>query len=90
MRINPKGLRKGDAGCDPASYWKLGDDLYVVTWRELLIDIAAVFVYDMTGLRTTGKAWGLSGQATEVRNIAAGAVIEPLPTTRYPADVPFA
>ena len=84
-----KGLRKGDAGSDPTSYWKLGEDLYVVTWREILIDIAAVFLYDMRAMRTTGKAWGLPGQATEVRNIPAGAFIEALSTTGYPDDAPI-
>lgn len=82
-------MRKGDAGCDPTSYWKLGEDLYVVTRREILIDIAAVFLYDTKAMRTTGKAWGLPGQATEVRNIPAGAFIEPLSTTRYPDDAPI-
>lgn len=82
-----KGMRKGDAGCDEASSWKLGDGLYVVAWRELLIDIAAVFVYDMKARRTTGKAWGLPGNATSVRNIPAGAFIEPLNTAVYPADL---
>jgi hypothetical protein len=62
--------------------------LYVVGWREILIDIAAIFVYDMAGLRTTGKAWGLPGTATQVRNIPAGAHIELLGDTMYPGDVP--
>ncbi|WP_158290193.1 SDR family NAD(P)-dependent oxidoreductase [Ramlibacter sp. WS9] len=82
-----KGMRRGDAGCDEASYFKLADDLYVVAWRELLIDIAAVFVYDMKAMRTTGKAWGIVGASTEIRNIPAGAFIEPLASTVYPGDV---
>jgi NAD(P)-dependent dehydrogenase (short-subunit alcohol dehydrogenase family) len=79
-----KGVRRGDAGCDEASYYKLADDVYIVTWRELLIDIAAVFVYDMQALRSTGKAWGMPGAATEILNIPAGAVIHPLTETAYP------
>ena len=82
-----KGMRRGDAGCDEASYYKLGDGLYVVAWRELLIDIAAVFVYDMQAMRTTGKAWGIVGTSTEIRNIPAGAFIEPLANAVYPGDV---
>lgn len=41
-----KGLRRGDCGTDETSYWKIRDGVYVVTWREILIDLAAVFVYD--------------------------------------------
>jgi hypothetical protein len=82
-----KGMRRGDAGCDEASYYKLADDLYVVAWRELLIDIAAVFAYDMRAMRTTGKAWGIAGASTDIRNIPAGAFIEPLAGAEYPDDV---
>lgn len=80
-----KGVRRGDCGCDHVSYYKLADDLYVVTWREILIDIAAVFVYDMKAKRTTGKAWGVIGD--ELRNVPAGAFIEALSGANYPGDV---
>jgi hypothetical protein len=80
-------MRRGDAGCGEASYYKLADDLYVVACRELLIDIAAVFVYDVHAMRTTGKAWGIAGASTEIRNISAGALIEPLAAAEYPNDV---
>nr|WP_316642312.1 SDR family NAD(P)-dependent oxidoreductase [uncultured Roseateles sp.] len=82
-----KGVRRSDAGCDEASYYRIADDVYVVTWRELLIDIAAVFVYDMKALRTTGKAWGTPGAATEIMNIPAGARIQPLATAVYPTEM---
>lgn len=79
------GVRRGDCGCDHASYYKMADDLYVVTWREILIDIAAVFVYDMKAKRTTGKAWGVIGN--ELRNVPAGAFIEALSGANYPKEV---
>jgi hypothetical protein len=53
----------------------------------MLIDIAAVFVYDMSAMRTTGKAWGMVGASTEIRNIPAGAYIEPLASAVYPAEL---
>ena len=52
-----KGVRRGDCGTDETSYWKIRDDVYVITWREILIDLAATFVYDMTACRSTGCAW---------------------------------
>ncbi|MEW6643699.1 MAG: MoaF C-terminal domain-containing protein [Pseudomonadota bacterium] len=82
-----KGARRGDCGCDPVSYYKIRDDLYVVTWREILIDIAVVFVYDMKAMRTTGKAWGLLGAPPQMRNAPAGAHIEMLQGADYPAGV---
>ena len=82
-----KGLRRGDCGTDETSYWKIRDDVYVVTWREILIDLAAVFVYDMKARRSTGCAWGTPGGLTEPRHILTGAFFEMLNDTRYPADI---
>ena len=79
-----RGLRRGDAGCDEASAYRVAEGVLVLAWREVLIDMAAVFVYDMAGLRTTGKAWGTPGGEAQVRNIAAGARIVPLGRTGYP------
>lgn len=46
-----------------------------------------MFVYDMGAMRTTGKAWGIVGASKEIRNIPAGATIEPLASAVYPGDV---
>lgn len=82
-----RGLRRGDAGCDEVTAWRLTEDVLVLAWREVLIDMAAIFVYDMRGLRTTGKAWGTPGGEAQVRNIPAGARIQPLNRTDYPAGM---
>jgi hypothetical protein len=82
-----KGLRKGDCGADETSYWKLRDGVYVVTWREILIDLAAVFVYDMESRRSTGCAWGTPGGIPEPRHILTGALFEKLNDAGYPADI---
>ena len=82
-----KGVRRGDCGTDEASYWKIRDGIYVVTWREILIDLAAVFVYDMQARQTSGYAWGMTGGLPEPRHILAGAFFEPLNETCYPSDI---
>lgn len=85
-----KGMRKGDCGTDEASYWKIRDDVYVVTWREILIDLAASFVYDMKASRSTGCAWGTPGGLPEPRHILTGAFFEKLNDAGYPADIDLA
>ncbi|WP_257168069.1 SDR family NAD(P)-dependent oxidoreductase [Bradyrhizobium sp. SRS-191] len=82
-----KGMRRGDCGTDEASYWKIRDDVYVVTWREILIDLAATFVYDMEAHRSTGCAWGTPGGLREPRHIPTGALFEKLNDAGYPADI---
>lgn len=82
-----KGLRRGDCGVDETSYWKIKDGVYVVTWREILIDLAAVFVYDMEACRSTGCAWGTPGSIPEPRHILTGAFFEKLHGADYPADI---
>ena len=82
-----KGMRRGDCGTDEASYWKIRDDVYVVTWREILIDLAAAFVYDMKACRSTGCAWGTPGGLPEPRHILTGAFFEKLSDAGYPAEI---
>ena len=82
-----KGLRRGDCGTDETSYWKMRNGVYVVTWREVLIDLAAVFVYDMDPRRSTGCAWGTPGGLAEPRHILTGALFEKLHDAGYPADI---
>jgi len=82
-----KGVRRGDCGTDETSYWKIRDDVYVVTWREILIDLAAAFVYDMKACRSTGCAWGTPGGLPEPRHILTGAAFEKLNAADYPADI---
>jgi len=82
-----RGARRGDCGTDETSYLKIRDDVYVVTWREILIDLAAVFVYDMKARRSTGCAWGTPGNLTEPRHVLTGARFERLNDAGYPADI---
>ncbi len=82
-----KGMRRGDCGTDEASYFKVRDDVYIVTWREILIDLAAVFVYDMKSKQSTGMAWGAPGGLTELKHIPTGARFEKINDPGYPADI---
>src|SRR5215475_7702835 len=63
------------------------EGVYVVTWREILIDLAAAFVYDMRACRSTGCAWGTPGGLREPRHILTGAFFEKLNEAGYPADI---
>lgn len=72
---------------DETSYWKLRDGVYVVTWREMLIDLAAVFVYDMEACRSAGCACGTPGSLAEPRHILTGALFEKRHDAGYPADI---
>lgn len=82
-----KGMRKGDCGTDEVSYFKVKDDVYIVTWREILIDLAAVFVYDMKAKRCTGMAWGAPGGLTEPKYIPTGAHFEKINDPGYPDNI---
>lgn len=82
-----KGMRAGDCGTDEASYFKVRDGVYVVTWREILIDLAAVFVYDMDAKRATGMAWGAPGDLSEPKYIPTGAWFEKINEPGYPEGV---
>lgn len=80
------GIRKGDGGCDQASYYKFDDSTYIVTWRELLIDLSFVFVYDLDNKTTTGKGWGNISDTNVMINIPAGANIISLNALNYPLN----
>ena len=80
-------MRKGDCGTDEVSYFKVKDDVYIVTWREILIDLAAVFVYDMKAKRCTGMAWGAPGGLTEPKYIPTGAHFEKINDPGYPDNI---
>jgi NAD(P)-dependent dehydrogenase (short-subunit alcohol dehydrogenase family) len=82
-----KGMRAGDCGTDEASYFKVRDGVYVVTWREILIDLAAVFVYDMDAKRATGMAWGAPGDLVQPKYIPTGSWFEKMNEPGYPDGI---
>lgn len=81
------GEQRGHGDVDLATTWSLGDDLYVFTFREFLIPVAATWLYDLTALRTVGTFFGLGADGT-VRTAPGGAVVTVLGRVAYPDEQP--
>jgi hypothetical protein len=81
------GEQRGHGDVDLASTWRLGQNLYVFTFREFLIPVAATWLYDLEALRTTGTFVGLGGDGS-VMVSPGGALITPLDQVTYPDDQP--
>jgi hypothetical protein len=81
------GEQRGHGDVDLATTWKLDDNMYVFTFREFLIPVAATWLYDMEALRTTGTFVGLGADDT-VRVAPGGAHMTLLGRVTYPDDQP--
>lgn len=81
------GEQRGHGDVDLATTWSLGDNLYVFTFREFLIPVAATWLYDLDAMRTTGTFFGL-GADNAVRCAPGGAYITSLGRVTYPDDQP--
>ncbi|OYV01755.1 MAG: molybdenum cofactor biosynthesis protein F [Burkholderiales bacterium PBB5] len=79
------GVQRGHGDVDLASYWRLAEDVYVFTFREFLIPVASVFLFDFRSLRSTGKFLGITGDGA-IANSPAGAYITKASMTFYPTD----
>lgn len=79
------GVRHGDCDCDEASYFKLRDQLYLVSFREKAVDVAIVFVLDTRAWRNTGMALGEVDGAWF--NVPIGAQVRLLSETAYPEGI---
>lgn len=82
------GEQRGHGDVDLASTWSLGDGLYVFTFREFLIPVAATWLYDLTAMRTTGVFFGL-GTAGAAQCAPGGALITELGRVSYPDEQPI-
>lgn len=81
------GEQRGHGDVDLATTWKLAEDLYIFTFREFLIPVAATWLYDLDALRTTGTFFGL-GAGDTVRVAPGGAYITLLGKAYYPEQQP--
>lgn len=81
------GEQRGHGDVDLASTWKIAEDLYVFTFREFIIPVAATWLYDFAAARTTGTFVGLAADGT-VRIAPGGALITQLGRARYPDEQP--
>ncbi|MFI5894511.1 molybdenum cofactor biosynthesis F family protein [Actinoplanes sp. NPDC051513] len=82
------GEQRGHGDVDLASTWSLGDGLYVFTFREFLIPVAATWLYDLTAMRTTGVFFGL-GATGAAQCAPGGAIITELGRVSYPDEQPI-
>lgn len=71
---NLVGEQRGHAAAELASTWKLEDGVYLFTWREEIIPVGTVFVFDYARGRSTGKFIGLSSN-NGIANDRGGAEI---------------
>ena len=81
------GVQRGHGDVDLATTWGLGDNLYVFTFREFLIPVAATWLYDFDAMRSTGTFLGLGGDGT-VSVAPGGAFITKLGRVTYPDEQP--
>ncbi len=79
------GEQKGHGDVDLTTTWKFGEGLYVFTFREFIIPVAATWLYDLDAMRTTGKFFGI-GEDGSVSNRPGGAYITSLGRAQYPSD----
>lgn len=79
---NLVGEQRGHAATELATTYKLDDELYLFTWREEIIPVGTVFVFDYAAGRSTGKFIGLEGDGT-IANSAGGALIIPFGFSDY-------
>ena len=79
---NLVGEQRGHAAAELATTWKLEDGLYVFTWREEIIPVGTVFVFDYARGRSTGKFIGLTSDG-RIENGKGGALIIPFGQSNY-------
>ncbi|WER22717.1 MoaF C-terminal domain-containing protein [Providencia stuartii] len=56
------GVRHGECDCDQATYLKIKDDVYLLGFRELAVDVAIILVLDFKLMRNTGFAIGYTDE----------------------------
>jgi len=76
------GEQRGHAATELATTYKLDEGLYLFTWREEIIPVGTVFVFDYANGRSTGKFIGLEGDGT-ITNSKGGALIIPFGQSDY-------
>ncbi len=81
------GEQRGHGDVDLASTWKLADDLYVFTFREFIIPVAATWLYDLAAARTTGTFLGLGSDGSVQLSPGGGEIIQ-LGRVSYPDAQP--
>ena len=81
------GEQRGHGDVDLASTWKVADQLYVFTFREFAIPVAATWLYDWDASTTTGTFVGI-GSDGGIRVAPGGGLITALGRVQYPDEQP--
>jgi hypothetical protein len=72
-----EGAEQGLADTDSCHYHKIGDHLYLFTWREKLVPTVGCVLMDHDSLKTTGKIFGYADDdLTQTVNFPVGAYSE--------------
>lgn len=79
------GVQRGHGDVDLATTYKFADDLYVFTFREFIIPVSSVFLYNFAHMRSTGKFLGVTKDGA-IENNPAGATIQKASMTFYPQE----
>ena len=79
---NLVGEQRGHAAAELSTTFKLEDGLYAFTWREEIIPVGTVFLFDYARGRSTGKFIGLTSD-DRIQNTPGGATIIPFGFSDY-------
>jgi hypothetical protein len=77
-------VQRGQGDVDLATTYKFDEDIYVFGFREFIIPVASLFLYNWKTMRSTGKFLGES-RSGKIENMPAGAFIRKMSSVTYPA-----
>jgi hypothetical protein len=78
-----EGPEAGVADVDRADYWKLGDQLYLLSWHERAQPFNGAVVLDLDGGRATGRLVGWERESGRTLQARTGSIATLLSTTEY-------
>jgi hypothetical protein len=81
---NLVGVQRGQGDVDLATTYRFDEDIYVFGFREFIIPVASLFLYNWKTMRSTGKFLGES-RSGKIENMPAGAFIRKMSSVTYPA-----
>lgn len=79
------GPEAGVADVDRADYWKLGEQLYLLSWHERAQPFNGAVVIDLIGGRATGRLVGWDSGTSRTLQVRTGSLATLLSTTTYGA-----
>lgn len=77
------GPEAGCADVAPADYWKLGTQLYLLSWHERLQPFNGAVVIDLVAGRAAGRLVGWDAGTNQALQVRTGSVATVLSTTSY-------